>query len=198
MTCNDHLHFEFADAVVIRENVGNIAIGNVVTVDSDSEAKVSTRLGKKDVILDFEIPRGKDGGLEKVTIAMIDALSLAEAGTWHIYHDALNDTYDIYGFANVENEITAMADFTDNYKTYTVPFPFLIPADYLELFSRNIHPTVRGDVTFDKGGFYMDCFSISVASQTGYVIPRWNGVGIADDGCKASGTVSFHIHVESE
>lgn len=55
---NNQFSFEFADAVVLKECIGNIRIGNV----SEGEAAVSARYCDDGVIaLDFSIPAGKDG-----------------------------------------------------------------------------------------------------------------------------------------
>ena len=56
---NNHFSFEFADAVIVRESVGNVKIGNV----SEGEAaSVDARCDSDGTIaLDFTLPRGRDG-----------------------------------------------------------------------------------------------------------------------------------------
>jgi hypothetical protein len=55
---NNQFSFEFADAVVVRESVGDIRIGSV----SEGEASVKARCDRDGTLaLDFVIPRGRDG-----------------------------------------------------------------------------------------------------------------------------------------
>ncbi len=54
--CNNCFNFDFADAVIIRECIGNIKIGNVRTVQYGEEPSVSARLDGEKIALDFVLP----------------------------------------------------------------------------------------------------------------------------------------------
>ncbi len=54
--CNDHFVFDFADAVVIRESVGDICIGEVRSPQGGENPSVTARVDGDKLALDFVIP----------------------------------------------------------------------------------------------------------------------------------------------
>lgn len=54
--CSDHFVFDFADAVIIRESVGDICIGDVRAQQLGEEPSVSARIDGDKLSLDFVIP----------------------------------------------------------------------------------------------------------------------------------------------
>jgi len=61
MECNKPFRFAFADAVVLREKLHTIGVGNVTTGEPGSDVKVTIRRDGDTYYFDFEIPRGQDG-----------------------------------------------------------------------------------------------------------------------------------------
>ncbi len=60
--CNNHFDLDFSGAVVIREFIDNIKIGNVRAATYNEKPSVSARKNGEDVILDFVLPL-PDGSL---------------------------------------------------------------------------------------------------------------------------------------
>ena len=56
---NEHFTIDFADAVVIKERVGNIKIGNVLTGNSSSVTLRQDSDGM--LVLDFTLEKGEKG-----------------------------------------------------------------------------------------------------------------------------------------
>lgn len=54
--CNDHFVFDFADAVVIRESVGDICVGEVRAPQGEENPSVTARVDGDKLALDFVIP----------------------------------------------------------------------------------------------------------------------------------------------
>jgi hypothetical protein len=61
MECNKPFRFAFADAVVLKEELHAIGVGNVTTGEPGSDVKVTLRRDGNTFVFDFVIPRGQDG-----------------------------------------------------------------------------------------------------------------------------------------
>ena len=86
-TEGDNLYLELNDNRTI--NLGNvkgpgatIRIGEVVLVDSDKPLKVTNSGTETDAVLNFEIPRGKDGDVTDKYVSMYN--SVLEIGRAHV------------------------------------------------------------------------------------------------------------------
>lgn len=194
----EHYKFNFSEAVVIREKIGNIKIGNVTTLDPESPATVDTHIKNDMYVLDFGIPKGKDGqngSNTTLTVLPLSTMYGTTVGSWYIYHHTSNDAYDIYGYADVNNEIGQTWEIGER-QVWGLSFPLALPSGYHDIFARKNHPNARWDLSFDKGGFYFSTHTITIGANYGYCTIGWYGIGSADNGCLATGSASVHIHID--
>lgn len=61
MEFNKPFRFAFADAVILKEKLHTIGVGNVTTGEPGSDVKVTLRRSGDTFVFDFVIPRGQDG-----------------------------------------------------------------------------------------------------------------------------------------
>ncbi len=68
MKLDNPFHFDFADAVVLKEKLCPVSVGTVITGEPDGKASVTATQEDERIVLDFTIPRGKDGSFTTVEV----------------------------------------------------------------------------------------------------------------------------------
>ena len=65
---NDPLYFDFTSAVVLKEKLRDVSVGEVTTVDPHEAASVVSHSDGERVLLDFALPKGEEGFSTTVAI----------------------------------------------------------------------------------------------------------------------------------
>ncbi len=73
MKLNHPFHFDFSNAVILKEKLCEVAIGNVTTVESQNDAAIATRSVGNRVLFDFALPKGETGYSTTATITTMTA-----------------------------------------------------------------------------------------------------------------------------